>query len=115
MALIVIFENALIFDGVAEELVEGHVVVADGLIQEVGAGQAGGQGLRVDCEGRFLMPGLLDLHFHAYSASFDMDELDHMPKSLLVSYGIKHLEGALRRGFTNRGVCPSNGVTGHRG
>ena len=96
-----VFDNAVIFDGVTEELTEGHVVVADGVIQEITAGPApAGQDGRIDCDGRFLMPGLLDLHFHAYSPTFDMLALDRMPKPLLTAYALRHLEGALQRGFT---------------
>lgn len=96
----IVIENAQIFDGVNEELREGHVVVADGLIQEVTETRPSRADRRIDGHGRFLMPGLLDLHFHAYSATFDMHALDRMPPSLLASYAHKHLEGALQRGFT---------------
>ena len=47
------------------------------------------------------MPGLLDLHFHAYSVSFDELALQRMPKPLLVSHANRLLEGALQRGFTS--------------
>lgn len=103
---ITIFDNCHVFDGVNEELQGGmHVVVEGEKIVEVSSrpvavARHGDQTRRIDCTGRYLMPGLIDLHFHAYSASFDMAALDRMPKPLLVSYAIKHLEGALQRGFT---------------
>jgi imidazolonepropionase-like amidohydrolase len=96
-----IFTNAAIFDGESTELIEnGFVVVEDGFIREVGPGAGPTGGEMIDCGGRFLMPGLIDNHFHAYSATFDVHALDRMPKPLLVSYAAKHLREALQRGFT---------------
>jgi len=97
-----ILKNALVFDGINEELLEGaSVVIEDDRIREVSSGETTLKGAEViDLKGKFLMPGLLDLHFHAYSISFDMRKLDHMPKPLMVSHSIRLLEGALQRGFT---------------
>ncbi|MCB9971104.1 MAG: amidohydrolase family protein [Hyphomonas sp.] len=103
---ITIFSNCRMFDGVNETIPDGmHVAIEGGLIREVSHQPIELSGLsddvrRIDCHGHFLMPGLIDLHFHAYSASFDMSALDRMPKSLLASYAIKHLRDALSRGFT---------------
>jgi imidazolonepropionase-like amidohydrolase len=95
------FTDATIFDGESAELIEnGFVVVEDGAIREVGVGAGPACSEVVSCGGRFLMPGLIDNHFHAYSATFDIHALDRMPKPLLVSYAAKHLSDALQRGFT---------------
>ncbi|WP_082836043.1 metal-dependent hydrolase family protein, partial [Croceicoccus bisphenolivorans] len=84
------------------ELIEnGSIIVEDGIIKEVASGEIKSDAKAViDCAGKFLMPGLIDLHFHAYSASFDMHYLDTMPDAFLVSHAVRHLEGALDRGFT---------------
>ena len=97
-----ILKNCTLFNGVDEETPDGMSVVVEGQqIREVASGDIRLNGaLVIDCGGRFLMPGLIDLHFHAYSASFNMHELDRMPKPLLVSYAIKHLQDAAQRGFT---------------
>lgn len=97
-----ILKNALVFDGHNEELLEGaSVAIEGGRIREIKQGDIQLDGADViDLKGKFLMPGLLDLHFHAYSISFNMYELDHMPAPLKVSHSIKLLEGALQRGFT---------------
>lgn len=94
--------NARIFDGENEELIEnGSVVIENDRIREVAAGEIACSAEEViDCGERFLMPGLLDLHFHAYSATFDIQWLDRMPKPLLVAHAAKHLQDALQRGFT---------------
>jgi imidazolonepropionase-like amidohydrolase len=94
--------HALIFDGENETLIEdGSVLIEGDTIREVGAGTIKAEAAEViDCGGRFLMPGLLDLHFHAYSATFDLHVLDRMPKPLLAAHAFKHLRDALARGFT---------------
>jgi imidazolonepropionase-like amidohydrolase len=94
--------HGLLFDGAHAELVEdAAVVIENGRICEVGSGDLRfADAAVVDLGGRFLMPGLIDLHFHAYAVSFDSDVLDLMPQPLLVSHAIRHLEGALQRGFT---------------
>ena len=97
-----ILENCLLFDGVSKDLVDGASVVVEGAqIREVREGEIkSASAERLDLAGRFLMPGLIDLHFHAYSPTFDMRELDTMPKPLLVSYAADFLCRALQRGFT---------------
>jgi imidazolonepropionase-like amidohydrolase len=98
-----ILKNALLFDGVSETLIElASVAFEDGIVREVRSGTiASNHAQSVDLQGRFLMPGLLDLHFHAYSVSFDELILQRMPKPLLVSHANRLLEGALQRGFTS--------------
>lgn len=98
-----VFRNCRVFDGVNEVVHEGMDVVIEGdVIRELGKSPLKFKDAQeIDCGGRFLMPGLIDLHFHAYSATFDMHALDRMPAPLLVSYANKHLEDALRRGFTS--------------
>lgn len=103
MGQVTIFRNALLFDGVATDLQDGaSVVVEGGRIKDV-LGRAASARARadvIDLKGRFLMPGLLDLHFHAYSFSFNAQKVQKMPKALQVSHAVRLLEGALQRGFT---------------
>lgn len=101
--MITILANASVFDGVSEELQEGsHVVVEGGTIREVASSRPSFADARiVECGGRFLMPGLIDAHFHAYTPSFDIAGIDRMPPSLLASHAARILEGALQRGFTS--------------
>jgi imidazolonepropionase-like amidohydrolase len=97
---VTVLENCLVFDGHDEDLIEGAaVVVEDARIVEVGRA-AKSAGRRIDCRGGFLMPGLIDCHFHAYTPSFDIYGLDRMPMPLLANHAAKLLEGALLRGFT---------------
>ena len=100
--MIVVLANARVFDGVSEEIAEGHHVVVDGgRIREVTASRPSFRDATVlDCRGRYLMPGLIDAHFHAYSPSFDIAGGDRMPSALMASHAARILEGALERGFT---------------
>jgi imidazolonepropionase-like amidohydrolase len=97
-----VLKNATIFDGVNEDLLENaSVAIENGRIRDVreGAPKAGRADV-IDLKGKFLMPGLLDLHFHAYSISFDWVPMQKMPKTLMVAHAARLLEGALQRGFT---------------
>jgi imidazolonepropionase-like amidohydrolase len=100
--MIVIFANARVFDGVSEDIREGHhVVVEGGRILEIASARPSFRNASIiDCGGRYLMPGLIDAHFHAYSPGFDIASGDRMPPALMASHARKILEGALERGFT---------------
>ncbi len=100
--MIIVFTNARLFDGVSAEIQEGrHVVVEGGLIRETASSRpAFRDAAFIDCGGRLLMPGLIDAHFHAYLATFDIASLERMPPSLSASHAARILEGALERGFT---------------
>lgn len=100
---ITVFENCNIFDGHAEDLIEGGTVVVEGdRIKEVNSSSVSGklEVRRINCNGSFLMPGLIDCHFHAYTPTFDIYSLDRMPVPLLANHAAKLLEDTLLRGFT---------------
>jgi imidazolonepropionase-like amidohydrolase len=99
---LLILRDARIFDGASAELIDGGSVVIEGdLIREVAPGTVRLNGARsIDCGGRFLMPGLIDAHFHAYSPSFDVAASNRMPPMLMAQHARLIVEGALLRGFT---------------
>lgn len=98
----IILKNGLLFDGVSDQLIEGaSVAIEDGMICEISEHEIKLEGAHtVDLGGRFLMPGLIDAHFHAYSITFDMARLDNMPMPLKVAHAARLLEGTLSRGYT---------------
>lgn len=100
--MITVLRNARVFDGMSAELIEGATIVIEGeRIREVATGRPAFADARaIDCRGHFLMPGLIDAHFHAYTPTFDVNKIDRMPQALLVSHARVILEGALQRGFT---------------
>ena len=97
-----ILENCTIFDGHSEELIEGgSIVIENDRIRELSAGHVKmNEAERVDMGGRFVMPGLLDIHFHAYSITFNMSVLDTMTMPLKVAHAARLLKGTLHRGYT---------------
>lgn len=99
---LLILNNARIFDGSSAEILDGgSVVIESDRICEVSSEPTKLSGARsIDCRGRFLMPGLIDAHFHAYSPSFDIGASDRMPTALMAQHARLIVEGALLRGFT---------------
>lgn len=57
-------------------------------------------GTSIDARGLTVLPGLIDAHFHAVSASLDVAAIDRMHPSHRALGAREHLEAALRRGFT---------------
>ncbi|RFA09804.1 amidohydrolase [Subtercola boreus] len=91
--------DALVFDGVSDDLVEADITVVDGVIAEVGPGLTR-VGRVVDAKGRAIVPGFIDAHFHAYSTAMGGMELELRPLSYVSIVGTHRLAAALRRGFT---------------
>ena len=100
MALLL--EDCLLFNGESDLTDERHhLIVDDGVIKEISTRPIRAPSattLRLD--GRFVMPGLIDAHFHAYGASLDIGAIDHTLPSLRALQARQHLEEALLRGFT---------------
>ncbi len=97
-----ILKNCTIFDGSNEELIEaGSIVIENDIIREVVSGDVNLTDADViDMGNRFVMPGLLDLHFHAYSITFNMSVLDSMTMPMKVAHAARLLRGTLYRGYT---------------
>ena len=99
----IVLRDGVVFDGHSPELLDGaDVLIEDGEIKEVAERPlktAGAQEIRLG--GRFLMPGLIDAHFHAYAARVNLPSLDDWPMSLLSQHARTLLEDALQRGFTS--------------
>lgn len=97
----VLITNARLFDGVSDDILEPiDVLVADGRIREIGEGIASPSARRIDIGRRFLMPGLIDAHYHANTPSYDFYGTDRMPPALLAAHAARLLSGALDRGYT---------------
>lgn len=98
-----ILTNCTLFDGHHDQLTEGAWIFIEGeRIRELGSGRCPvSDATVIDLGGRFVMPGLIDLHFHAYSITMDMRALDSMCESLKVAHAGGLLRGALHRGYTS--------------
>ena len=62
-----LIRGSLVFDGTSERLIEGKdVLVRDGRIAGFASGITAGDGVvTLDADGRTLMPGLIDAHYHS--------------------------------------------------
>lgn len=79
--------------------VDGDLVIEDGTIVAIGEGvpRRGGE---LNLDGRTVVPGLIDAHFHAYAAGIGGIELERAPLSYVALNAANRLGDALNRGFT---------------
>ena len=91
--------NGLVFDGAGTEPAEHPIHTAEGRIVGLEGPPPGGARV-IDARGRLVTPGLIDAHFHAYTVSLDLLEMEALPMSYVAAKAARRLEAALRRGFT---------------
>jgi imidazolonepropionase-like amidohydrolase len=101
----VILKNCTVFDGVSAEILnDQHLYIEGEHIREVSARpfppsmQAGAQVL--DTNHMFVMPGLIDAHFHAYGSHLNPAMVDKEAPGFRALTARKILEETLDRGFT---------------
>lgn len=97
-----IFTNARVFDGVSADCLDGQsILVEDGRIREVSGREIRLDGAQVvDVGGRTLMPGLIDLHIHAYAADVNFQKADLSGSPYRTAHAARMLGHALDCGFT---------------
>jgi imidazolonepropionase-like amidohydrolase len=100
--MILLLQNCTVFDGFAAELREGQTILIDnGVIREVSkTASFRGDARRIDARGHFVMPGLIDAHFHAYGLHLNPALIDAVPPQLRGLHAKRVLEATLQRGFT---------------
>jgi len=91
--------DGLVFDGVGPEPVECPIHTEAGRIVGLEGPPPGGARV-INAKGRLVTPGLIDAHFHAYTVSVDLLEVEALPRSYVATKAARRLESALRRGFT---------------
>jgi imidazolonepropionase-like amidohydrolase len=98
----VLFSRCRVFDGRRADLIETlDVLVEDGRIKELSDRPIRATADRtIPVNGRTLMPGLIDAHWHVVAADVNLTRLDSMPESLRIAHARIYLEDALDRGFT---------------
>lgn len=90
--------GAQVWAGAEEGFVEKDLVIVDGF---VAAPESAGTDLEVfDASGSWVIPGLIDAHFHAYATSMDGLENERGPLSYTAINATRRLHSALTRGFT---------------
>src|SRR6202011_3624939 len=99
-----VFENATLLDCTGRDpQPRTRVVVEDGRVQRIGAsgGPGGPRDARViDCQGRTLMPGLLDAHVHLALIDLDSAAEVALPPAVLALRIARVIESPLDDGFT---------------
>jgi imidazolonepropionase-like amidohydrolase len=101
MAKSIVFRSARVFDGESETLRAGmNVFVDDGVIREI-SDRPAGEAEVVECDGRVLMPGLIDAHVHVYAAGLNIVRVVQSPMSYLAHFAAQFLHSSLDRGFTS--------------
>ena len=101
----IVLTGCHLIDGIADEAVHNaYVHVKDGKIIATGAmAQAPrGKGIHeIDCQGRTVMPGLIDCHVHlVYAGAKNMEEAIRFPVETAVIHGVVHARAVLDAGFT---------------
>ncbi len=97
-----LFKNARVFDGTNADCAEGmNVLVADGLIREMGTGAITAPDAQViDVGGRTLMPGLIDGHIHAFASDVAVQRVEGLGETYRTAHAVRMLQFALNCGFT---------------
>jgi imidazolonepropionase-like amidohydrolase len=94
--------NVHVFDGVNEARIENANVLVEGnLIKTVSTDPIESEGATViDGDGRTMIPGLIDVHWHVLFNSVPQGELLTSDLAHLIIMGMKSAEATLMRGFT---------------
>jgi imidazolonepropionase-like amidohydrolase len=97
----VIIKNANIFDGVNEKLITGSDVLVEGkLIKKIGKNLAAKNATVIDAQGKTLIPGLIDVHWHTYYANVPVNIMASGDMSEVAIIGMTGAKETLMRGFT---------------
>lgn len=95
-------KNVSVFNGYDEEILSTqNILIEEGRFAKIGQAASSVQNVQtLDMAGKFLIPGLIDAHFHAYASDLDFAKLDQLPQTYHALKGSGLLSAALGRGFT---------------
>lgn len=97
-----LLENGIIFDGHSPDIIaDKYILIKDDRIASLTSERPDEPVDKViDLKEKFVMPGLIDAHFHAYAANLDLALMESLPLSYLAQHGRILLQNSLARGFT---------------
>ncbi|HIG51153.1 MAG TPA: dihydroorotase [Candidatus Marinimicrobia bacterium] len=61
---LIILENGTIYDPFKNKKKKGSILIEDGVVKEVGKVSAPDNARKIDCAGKLIVPGLIDIHAH---------------------------------------------------
>lgn len=98
----ILIQNVVIFDGKNPGTTVGNVWIEDNVIRKVSTGPiaAGPDTEVIDGQGKFLMPGMIDAHWHAYLVANTMADLLTAHDSYTQLRAGEEAGKTLLRGFT---------------
>jgi imidazolonepropionase-like amidohydrolase len=98
----ILFKNANLLDPHADALQGGFSVLVEGeLIREVSAKPINAANAQViDCQGRTLMPGLIDCHVHVMLSEVNIRYLEAIPLTMMTVRAAALARAMIDRGFT---------------
>jgi imidazolonepropionase-like amidohydrolase len=101
----ILITNVQIFTGKSEKLITGNVLVKNNLITKISAApiptDKSGNTTIIDGKGKFLMPGLIDAHWHAVLTAATLTEMMYDEPGLVFIKAGKEAGNTLMRGFTS--------------
>lgn len=104
----ILLRGGLVIDGLGNDPVEdGSVLIADGVIREVGQNVLPPAGATViDCQGSAILPGLIDAHVHVGATMVDFGSQSKLkPSSLIALEMAGRLRHMLDVGYTTVRDC----------
>lgn len=101
----VLITNVQIFNGIEEKTITGNVLIVNNLISKVSTApiptNKSGNTKIIDGKGKFLMPGLIDAHWHSIMTANTLEDLmDGEPGYAFIKAG-EEASKTLLRGFTS--------------
>lgn len=100
----ILIKNAVVFNGTDEKTLTGNVLIKKDTIEKISpepiAADAPQDTTVIDAGGRFLMPGLIDAHWHAYLCCNTMTDLLAGEPSYTHHVAGREAAATLLRGFT---------------
>src|SRR5438128_7257710 len=98
----IVLKHCTLWDGTSPEVREDmHVLVEGERIREISERAISApQAQVIDCQGKMLMPGLIDAHVHLIATSLNLGQLAQEPVSLTMARARHIAERMLQRGFT---------------
>lgn len=99
----IVFTNARVFDGSGQAPYQGVQVLVAGnkIVAILGAGESIPEdAFEIDCQGKLLMPGLIDVHWHSMMAALNQQRALTSDLGYMYYNAAAEAERTLLRGFT---------------